>query len=318
MNGLKKTLLAAVTAIIVGGIVVASAATPGVADGVSNTAASTSNDQTATRVGKIVEYDSQNISVLFAAGASYSVYTNIAYVKTYQPVLGDYVMLQKYANQWIVIGALSYNIARNNVLPNPSFESDPVQANYVPVNWTYVHSSGTANTLDHGVSTVDGEIIDGSHALYMSVQDTSGTVGALQSSHDYFATDAFSVTPNETWVASAYVRFSEVTLPTFLTNASSRVTLSIYFYTSPSDAVLSPVSSYDVNTVRVTASQNSWLLLTLTTTATAIPVPTGATYARVVLESLTWVSSDQGVFGVVYYDGVVARKLTNADGSFTS
>lgn len=310
-----KPLLAALLILITGAIV--TSAIPGGADQARAGADQAANDATTIRIGRVVSFDAQNVSVLFTSGASYSIFDNIAYLTTYKPILGDYVMVQKYANQWIVMGPLSYNIAKNNAVRNPSFEGDPVGSNITPDGWGWLHDAGssTANNVTYNTAAFVNGGYDGAHAAYVNVNDTSGV--GNKASRDYFYSDVMAVTAGEQWTAAAGVSF-DAGGSSGLVNASAQIQLWLLFYTSPLDAVTASIGSYFLDQAVQNSTTPGWFTMTLldNTSTSGVTVPIGANYMRLAMISFVISSASANAYGSVYYDGMVARKLVNSDGTF--
>jgi hypothetical protein len=275
------------------------------------------NDANTIRIGRVVAFNTSNISVLFTSGASYSVFDNIAYLKTYRPILGEYVMVQKYASQWIVMGAMSYNMSQNNAVPNPSFESDSTGAGNVPDGWTWFHDTGvsTANSVTYGIDNYLSGCYDGPNAAYVSVVDNTGI--GVKFSRDTFYSNVIPVTAGEQWMAAAGFSFNAGGSGA-LVNARGTVQLLLYFYTSPLDAVNASISSQLLDQQAQTSTTPGWYTLQLlsNTASWGVLVPPGANYMRVALQSDVTSSAASNAYGAVYYDGIVARKLTKSDGTY--
>lgn len=310
-----KPLLATIIILIVGALV--TSAIPGGAVQERIGADTATNDASTIRIGRVVGFDTQSISVLFTSGASYSVFDNIAYVRTYMPQLGDYVMVQKYANQWIVMGPMSYNIAQNNAIRNPSFEGDPVGTGVVPDGWAWYHDAGvsTANNVTYNTSSYEAGCYDGKVCAYVNVGDTSGI--GIKFSRDYFYSDAIAVNAGEQWMASAGVSFNSGG-SSGLVNAWGQAQLWLLFYTSPLDAVTASIGSWFLNERGQSAITPGWFTMTLLSNSASkgVPVPIGANYMRLAMISAVYSSAAANAYGSFFYDGMVARKLTNADGTY--
>lgn len=262
---------------------------------------------TEMRVGKVVAYDTSKISVLIGG----AVIPGCAYLATYQPVLGDVVVLVHQGSQWVVIAQLAGNPG-DNAVTNPTFEDDTVGS--APSGGWGKNSTllgFTSSTLT--VSNPTGsQYVSGSKVLNLQWQP-NGVAGLAEVDDDIYS-PPIPVVPNELWAASAYVQLDGAT-PThpYAVNVSVFLT----WYADPTSVYPNTVApDSPVGTDNISLGPSWYRLGAINGDSTGISVPAGARYMRVLLSSQGFFDGSEPALRPLSWDLVIAKKIRNVDGTY--
>lgn len=234
------------------------------------------------RVGTVESYDTGTVAVAISGS---TVLVNAAYLKGYQPIVGELVAVLRNGSQWLVLGAMTGNPSDNAVI-NGSFNQD-LTGTTVPSNWVSVTTSGAATTAVAAPPWA-GMDIDGQQLLQVSASG-SNAVHVMSSA-------PIAVSAGQVWAARAYVAGQGT--------GGVVPTAGIFFsyYTNASD-VYPTTGAPDSNQQVVPAST---VPLWLTVGTGAVAVPTTVTAMRVSLRSTIPAAA---ATGVIYWDQISARLI---------
>lgn len=240
------------------------------------------------RTGTVVGITGTALTVDIGGGET----TDMPYLDGYLPVLGDRVAVLQQGAVCLVIGSPA-GMPDTNMVANPSFELDLAGA--FPAGWSaYANPDpaypGTASIIVE-VGTGWGAK-DGRQWLRIK-HEASGNANIVMSS------DPIAVSPGERWAAVAWTIFSA---QGGLGIDTPAMAVSLGFLADPTGAyptdVLAEAEQQWING----PTGGTWVAVRAITGTGAL-VPEGCTAMRVLLD--TTLSS-----GVVYWDKVVARKLS--------
>lgn len=251
---------------------------------------------TEIRVGKVISYNSGTITLL-VGGAQIP---GCAYISTYLPVLGDYVIAGHQSSQWIVLGQIFANPATNAV-QNPSFEAGALGAG-APFLWGTYHFAGTSVASYNTVTMIDGTQLDGPQAMQVFLPNSSAT-----GSKDYAYSSPIPVVPGEVWSVYSWVQCWSG----WPADSYAVCTAFATWYADNTSVYPNTVAADSGNFAPIVNPYQVWQRLPVQTNG--LTVPAGATYMRVALYSnITAKTGDVNV----YWDHVVAIKIKNADGTY--
>lgn len=245
-----------------------------------NRAGKTSDSQ--IRIGKVVGYSETAVTVRVAGGDV----QDFPYLRQYDPIIGEDVVLAAAGSAWIVIGGLAGMPADNPVI-NGGFEDN----NGSTTGWAKVDQTGTS-TLS--ANSVDPFLEGASCAQVHSSSLNLSTV---------VYSSAIPVQRGQQWSADAYFRSTGgdpdslgtiLLLLTWYANSTN-----VYPTTSSADS--------EVSVQVVLPSQNTWSLMRGFPGAGGFAVPAGTTHMRVAFSILT---SALTQVPDVLLDRVVARNVT--------
>ncbi len=268
-------------------------------------AAATAASSSSPRIGRVISYDTMNVTVAISGAP---VLQNAARLRGYQPVLGDFVLVQQFGTQWVVLDALSGSPS-TNVLRNPSFEDGATHA-AIP-SWSQYHDPTSTMASSFSTMSCPGAItIDGDQAANLSITVSgSGTLSAI----DYLVSSPFAVQPGELWGVSAWVQAWYA-----VTNVPPAINVGVWMSWYANDTNTYPNTSAADSVISNTfiSAAPAWYLIGASNDkATGILVPQNASFARVMLGSTIFIPSTAASMSPIYWDLVVASKLRNADGS---
>lgn len=159
------------------------------------------SSDTGMRVGVITRFTSGAATVRISGS---DVLVQASRLDSYQPFLGDTVVVMRQGANWIILGA-SASMPDDNQVLNPSFELDgAVSPNLAVSNWTrYKDPSGT---LTSSPSTTYGSRCtlapDGRFSL--SIQVDTSSQPPISNSYDIYSSDPVPVNEGEVWALNAY------------------------------------------------------------------------------------------------------------------
>lgn len=262
---------------------------------------------TEMRVGKVVSYNTATISVLIGG----AVIPNCAFGRSYQPVLGDYVILMHQGSQWYVVDSLAGNPPTNAII-NPTFENDaPGTAPSGGWGKYNLYMFGfTSSTLF--VGTVPGaQHINGDKSL--TIEWVPGGVG-LGQVNDYIYSPPFAVVPGETWSVSAFVKLDGAIPQNFY---EVNIGLSVAWFSDSTTVYPTTVAPDEPIAQDNMSLGPAWYRIgALGTNPEGITVPVGATYARMLLWSQAFFDGTETTQACLGWDLPIAIKIKNADGTY--
>lgn len=217
--------------------------------------------------------------------------TDLPYLESYLPILGDPVQILSQGAVSLVIGATT-GMPADNVLKNGSFELD-APGTIPPSFWTYADGGGSGSaTAKVDVATGWGPK-DG--AQWLEINHSSGT-----DSVTYVTSEAIPVNAGERWSASAYV----VSTNDFGTD-EPQLSVLLAWFADDSGAYPGDIISQDYVQV-INGPTGPWWVPVRAVSGNGIPVPYGAGVLRVVIRS--------DLFGAaVYWDKVVCRRISTGE-----
>lgn len=273
--------VAAVAVLIAGGVALTS----------SSAVAGVSESDSQIRLGQVVSYNASAISVRLSGGDV----QRFAYLRTYEPILGETVAVARQGSGWIVMGGLAAMPPDNPVL-NPSFESDP-DGTTPPSNWGIYQAGAFSPTVDVQGST--GLVYaDGARAV--EVRNTTSAFSGIT----YIYSAPIPVQPGQRWSASALFS-SDVGSTGAAEPADVSVLLTWYANATdvyPTTAATDTVLGSDGTPL---GEMSMWRTLRAGFEDTGSVVPANATHMRVALLTVT-----RGDSSFVRYDRVVAYRLS--------
>jgi hypothetical protein len=260
---------------------------------------------TEMRVGKVVSYNTAFISVLIGG----SVIPNCAYGRSYQPVLGDYVIIIHQGSQWFVVDSLANNPV-NNGITNATFEADTVGG--APSGWGKVSSliGFTSSTL--AVNTAPGsQHINGKNALNLTW--IPGGVGLGEVDDDIYS-PPIPVVPGEHWAASAYALLDGA-FPNHPYAVQVGILMSWY---NSSTAVYPSTSAPDsgITFDNISLSPAWYRIGSQLSDPDGITVPAGVSFMRVLLTTTSYLDASEPPLNCLSWDLPIATKIRNADGTY--
>lgn len=264
---------------------------------VASQIAAASQGSAQMRVGRVVVYDSLQITVDVGGGSLLA----MPYLRSYRPMIGDLVTCMNQGATWMCLGVAA-GIPPDNAVANPSFEDSA--AGSMASGWgTYHDPTSTANTSTISVWFIEDTRIDGSQALAVQASTTSGS-GTVEST-DFVYSSPIGVNPGETWIGAAHARLQAGFA--YKSHLAS-VAVGLAWHANSTDVYPTTVA---VSSIAQSYLSNSaeWSLIGAAADETGILVPDGASFVRLLLASqLTFDASIQA--GPLYWDLAIARKVS--------
>jgi len=153
------------------------------------------------RIGKVTSFDSGYIDV---AVSGTSVITRCAYlIGSYDPAVGDLVVMSRQGSQWVVLGQLSSN-PTDNAVENGSFEDIDLTTGLTAPGWTAYIPAGQSVDVSMRYASVYGFMLDGQYAAWIDV-DFINDASTTATGQGTFISDPFSVHEGEVWAASGWM-----------------------------------------------------------------------------------------------------------------
>lgn len=260
-------------------------------------------------IGVVKAWGSRTMKVTIAGS---TVLQDAAYLRSYPPILGDYVLVVRNDASWTVIGSLSAKTANNQVL-NHSFEDDLAGTAGVPSKWGWYHDpASTANNVSISTAGTQPPFIDGTQAAYVTVADSSG-VGSKRSI-DYLYSSAITVSPGVTGgisdivTAAAFGRLYGGE-PSNFTHSFGKLGVYAYFFSDPAAIPPNQIGTSPGADQAFSGSNPNWAQLTCGAATDGVVVPPGAVAMRVVLKSDITINAAVGTSAIVSWDNAIGRKV---------
>lgn len=241
-------------------------------------------DSVVMRIGQIVKYDWARITIAISGS---NALVDAAYLLSYQPVLGDYVSIVKQGNTWLCLGTYS-GVIQDNSCKNGSFEDSA--AGFVPNNWTLDAAAGPVTDI---VTDIYPNLPYDSRQVCEVKSTGAGAIACTLYS------DAITVTGNQRWSVSAWVRCNNISTIDNIT-----VTALASWYVAASDAHTAPISSV-TGSVWVVRYGIPWILLRVGDLDGMYPAGTASCMRVRFTIAYTATAANQGV----YLDRVIARHI---------
>lgn len=249
--------------------------------------AAAANSGAIMRTGTVKRYDAGTLTVDVGGGQLVS----MPYMDGYLPILGDPVQCLGQGGVWFALGRASQFPADNTVV-DPSFELTPVGS--PPAAWGIYNNTpggGTGTLLVRTAAVPAGFEIAGSQMLEVSCQTSGGQITA-----DIYS-QPIAVAPGQTWTAAAWVYAA-------FQGIGPTLRLKLAWFANSTNVYPTTVAGDSVITVADPPPLQPWMLLRGASGGGGVVVPAGASYMRVVLESV--------VYDIAYaeWDKVVCRRVS--------
>lgn len=168
------------------------------------------------RIGRVIAHGPDQLSVEISD--SNALVNAACLFNQYQPALGDTVAILGQGASWLVLGSFSGPLGEDNALQNSSFEDGA--DNVLPPGWTLSITTGTPTFLTLDLIAISQEfLLDGPKVGALRAATTGAVVCDVLSA-------PISVSPGETWGASAYFRPSSA----FAVSSSALIQMYISLY----------------------------------------------------------------------------------------
>lgn len=241
-------------------------------------------DAAAIRLGVVVAHGPVYLRVQ-VSGAD--VATDAGWLESYQPVLGDVVVLGKQSAAWVVLGSFASPITANNELTNYSFELGDLGV--PPPAWQLVTTSGSPTFV--AASWTRSDALDGVQVGAVSSASATTVVTEVVS-------DPLPVTAGSTWMTAGYYRTS--TNFGIGTVCNAQLLLSWY-----SDATLGSLLSSEASGLYPVTRGMGWQLLRVQGSQ-GFDAPLDAQWLRARLQFTSWAAA---AGDTIYIDRMIARRL---------
>lgn len=250
------------------------------------TTLSNSPDSAYLRTGKVVGIRTNGVVVDIGD----SQFVDMPALTQYEPILGDIVNIIQQGPVQLVLGRTA-PIAGDNVLYNPSFELDPPLTAGAQ-SWSFIADASAPDPVVAKTDTASSwGAAHGTQWLELSSSTAGGDAGV------HCVSEAIPVTAGQLWTAAAYA--------TSAGNGGNVATLRLAWYAS--DTAVYPTTVVADTIINSASFPNGtypdWVLLRQLSGG-GLPVPTGASFMRVVL------SAEIFDVGYVYADAFIARKIS--------
>lgn len=241
-------------------------------------------DAAVARLGTVVRVGPSYLRVR-VSGAANS--TDAGWLSSYQPILGDVVVVIRQDAAWVVLGSLGSTIEANNELANYSFEAGAIGA--LPPGWQLVTTAGSPTFVAASWDWADA--IDGTQVGAVS---TAGA-GAVTTE---VVSDPLPVTLGSQWMAAGYYRTST----DFGVGTVCNAQLLLSWY---SDTSLGSVVSSAASGLYPVTRGMGWQLLRAQGLL-GHSAPAGAQWLRVRMQFTSWAAA---AGDTIYLDRMIARRL---------
>lgn len=247
------------------------------------------------RIGTVAIVESADVITVRISGSDVLVPASYLF-PSYEPLLGDFVMVVKQDAQWFVMGTMSGPI--NSGIENPTFEEG--LTGVIPPDWTLtVTASGagtpTFTTEENVLSSLSGR----NSALF---ETQNGGAGAGNSTADVYSS-RLPALANSRWTAAYYLMAS------FMTGSTNLIILRMYvqFLDNASNLISETlVNSLFLTKGYIGAPFYRRLSLTLIPSG-YVEAPVGTVFVRLRLNGDFTLQGFE--FGNFYIDYVVLREV---------
>lgn len=241
-------------------------------------------DGAVIRLGTVVGHGSTYLRVRVSDSGSA---TDAGWLASYQPILGDVVVMSRQSAAWVVLGSFGSTIQANNELNNYSFEQGTL--GLLPTGWQLVTTSGSPTFVSAPWERSDA--IDGVRVGALSSASATTVVTEVVS-------DAVPVTEGSQWMAAGYYRTSTDFGVGTVCNA--QLLLSWYSGTS-----LGSLLSSEVSGLNAVTRGMDWRLLRVQGSI-GHSAPALAGWLRVRMQFTSWAAA---AGDTIYLDRMIARSL---------
>lgn len=241
-------------------------------------------DAAAIRLGTLISKGSTYLRVRVSDSIAA---TDAGWLSSYQPVLGDVVVMTRQGAAWVVLGSLGSTIEANNELTNYSFELGAIGV--TPPGWTLVTTSGSPTFVAAAWDRPDA--IDGVQVGAVTSPGAATVVTEVVS-------DPLPVTEGSQWMAAGYYRTST----NFGVGTVCNAQLLLSWY---SDATLASLLSSEASGLLPVTRGMGWQLVRAQGSM-GFSAPQDAEWMRVRLQFTSWAAA---AGDTIYIDRMIARSL---------
>jgi hypothetical protein len=268
-------------------------------------------DATGIRIGVVTAFNSGDITVRISGSDTL---VNAAYLRSYDPALGDRVVVIREGAVWVVLGSYTHDLIDGDPIKNPSFERGVLSQTIAPEDWTNYNSfadAGTTTKIGHvnfNGFGVTANAVDGANVLYIS-GSKAGT-GEMQT-ENYVQSSQIEVQPGERWGASCYAYMTAS--PTSATDTVFAAAAILFLYFDPLGNDFMPNNIGNSTFLGGVINREQWQFITIPGGQGGVTIPPNVARMRVAVYSLLLSNSNVATpLLQMFFDRVNVRKIADA------